>query len=614
MVSSTAPKKLTFNPGFNKNTTEYGAENYWVDGDKVRFRKGLPEKLGGFYKDIVYYCNNTSISNFTGVARKVHAWTDLQSNKLMAVGTHQKLEMLYGSQIYDVTPYREELSLEDAITTSVGSSEVTITDANPHNLLVGERVFVDSQETAVDGITLSGEYAVTEIVSTVAFKVDSGVEATGTTSLGGDTLEINYLLEFGKESNGALSGYGGGSYDTEGKSGGGYGDPRASDGGLFLRQWSLDNWGEDGIACVRGGKIYHWDATSGVAERYKAIAGAPEQNLIVLVTDPSRVLVAFGSEVYSTGLFDPLIIRWADQETLTEWAITSENLAGEYRLASGNKIVAVVQTKGEVLIFTDSTLYSMRYVGGTDVFSFDVVGKNISCISQNCVIDVNGIVYWFGVDGFYSYNGSVNELSTSLEDYVFDQDGEGRVNMEQKEKTYCGINKEYNEIVWLYPPHSSEENSRYIMFNYLEGLWYDGTFDRTVWIDKGVFDKPYAIDSSGYLYVHEVGKDADGSPMPSFIRSGDIDIEDGDYVLFVDKFIPDFKLIPNRNAALTLYLRKFPNETQQVKGPYSFNNNTKKVNVRARARQIAIEYSVSTLGADFKVGSPRFYFKQDGKR
>jgi hypothetical protein len=614
MTGSTLLKKVQFQPGFNKNTTDYSAENYWVEGDKVRFRNGRPEKIGGWVGETVEQANDDSVSTFTGTARDIHAWIDLDFLKYLVVGTHKKVELFYGNQIFNITPYREELTLTDAITTTSGETEVEIEDANPHNLSVGDYVNITDQASAVDGITLDGEYTVTEIVSTTVFKIDSGTSATGSTSGGGGDLDINYYLENGDESNGNLIGYGGGTYGTEGESGGGYDEIRDGVGGSYLRQWSFDNWGEDCVACVREGKLYHWDATNGVETNLQVITNAPEENLIVLVAQPSRFLCAFGSEVESTGTFDPLTIRWASQETLTTWTSTTENTAGEYRLPLGNYIVSVIQTKGEILIFTDSTVYSMRYIGGSDVFQFDILGNNVTSTSQHAGVDVNGIVYWMGTDSFYYYDGVVHNLPCSIEEDIFDQDGDNRLNFNQKEKTFCSTNKEFGEILWLYPSEASDEIDRYIIYNYKENLWYDGTLDRTVWLDRIIFSKPYSISSSGNLYIHEQGKDDDGSSMTAYLKSGDIDLEDGSNLMFIDRFIPDFKLVPNRNASLYLYLKKYLTDEATEKGPYSFNNETNKISLRAKARHVSIKYQVDALGADFEVGSPRFGLQPDSRR
>lgn len=613
MSGDTILKKIEIQPGYNKNTTDYGAENYYVDGDGVRFRNGKPEKQGGWVKDTVNQVTDASNSLFTGVARAIHDWVDLSFSKYFAVGTHKKVEVFNGGLIYDITPYREELTLNNAITTN-GTTSIKITDVN-HGLTVGDFVFVDSQQNPVDSITLSGEYTVTTVVDADNYTVTASSAASGSTSLSGGTLNINYLLQVGDQDNGNVTGYGGGTWDTEGAAGGGYDKPRAGVGGNFLRQWSLDNWGEDLIATMRNGKVYQWDATNGLGVRLQEITQAPDENLFSIVAQPSRHLMVFGTNQSVGGVFDPLNIRWASQETLTDWTITDTNTAGEYRLPLGNYIVTAIQTKSEILVLTDSTAYSVRHPSTNDIFQFDLIGDNTSAVSQHCGVDINGVVFWMGIDTFYMYDGVIHKLNSSLEEFIFDQDGEGRLNQEQKEKVFCSTNKEFNEVIWFYPSHNSTEIDRYVIYNYAEDTWYDGSvMKRTVWLDKSLFNRPYAIDETGKLFIHEQGKDDDGSPMTAYLVSGDLDIEDGQNLVFVDKFVPDFKLIPSRNAKLTLYLKKYPNSTASVKGPYQFNDSTEKVSVRARARQVSIKYEVDALGADFEVGSPRFAFQPDGGR
>lgn len=612
-MTGTTVKKIQFNVGLNKNSTLYNSENFWVDGDKVRFRNGRPEKIGGWVSETVEQFTDPTNTKFTGVSRDIHAWTDLSFNKYFASASHRKVEIFNGNQIYDITPYRQELVLDNAITTTNGSSVVNITHLN-HDLSAGDIVFVDNQESSVDGVILDGEYVVVDRIDVDNYTLDSGITATGSTSNSGGDLDINYLLEAGDQSNGNITGYGGGTWDTPGLSGGGYDRPRNGVGGAFLRQWSLDNWGEDLIACQRDGKIYQWDATNSLGSRLTQLANAPTENYFTLVAQPSRHLVAFGSQLASTGVFDPLVIRWASQETLTQWEILEGNTAGEYRLPLGNYIVGAVQTRGEILIFTDTSVYAMRFVGGNDVFQFEFLADNVTAVSQHCGTDVNGIVYWMGVDNFYMYDGVVRSLESSIEEFIFDQDGGGRLNFAQKEKVICRTNNEFNEIIWLYPTENSEEIDRYVLYNYVEGSWYDGSLERTVWLDRSIFSKPYAIDPNGTLYIHEEGKDDDGSAMLAFIESGDLDMDDGDKFMFMDKFIPDFRLVPNRSATLFLRFKRYPTSVGTLKGPYSFNNNTQKISLRGRGRHVSIKYEVNTIGADFEVGAPRFSIQADGER
>lgn len=614
-MTDTVLKAINIQPGIVKDVTEYQAEGRWVDCNHIRWRSGRPEKIGGFAREQVQQSTDAANQLFTGVSRATLTWSDLSFKKYLASGSHLKLELLNDGIIYDITPIRESPSLTDAISTTNTESEVQITDVN-HNLSVGDYIFVVSQATAVDGIDLDGEYVVTEVIDADNYKVDSGIAASGTTALAGGALSLQYLLEIGSQSNGNLTGWGGGTWGTEGQSGQGWNRPRNGIGGQNLRQWSLDNWGEDLVACVRQGKIYHWDATNGVTTRAQVLSNAPLQNLFILVAQPSRHLVAFGSEVFITGVFDPLVIRWADQETLNTWDIDVNNTAGEYRLPKGNYIVGAVQTRGEILVFTDTDVYSMRFVGGNEVFRFEHLGSNISTVSAHSFVDVNGIVMWQGLDNFYMYDGVVQSIPCSIEKFVFDQDGDGTLNFSQKEKVYCGVIKEFNEVIWLYPKKDSDECNFYIKYNYEEGVFDFGDFDRTTWIDRGVFDRPYAISASGRLYAHEVGKDADGAPFEAFIRSAYFDIDDGQQLMFVDRILPDIRLAPNRNVEITLFAKKYvhPTATSVQKGPFYFDDSMGKISCRIRGRQISIEYRVTATGADFEVGKVRIGFQPDGGR
>lgn len=609
---------IEFTPGINKNTTDYGSEKTWVDGDKVRWKSGKPEKIGGWVREVLEQDRDSSITTLTaGKVREAHSWVDLVSTKYLAMGGTEKVELFADGKVYNITPYREEKSLTDVIATTSGESEVSIYDVN-HGFTVGEYLYVDSQASAVDGITLSGEYVVTEVTDLDNFVIDSGTAATGSTSGGGGLLEINYYLENGDEDNGNLTGYSGGTWNTPGESGQGYNRPRDGVGGVNLRQWSFDNWGEDLIGCVREGKIYHWDATNGPGVNLQEITTAPSQNSFILIAQPSRYLVAFGSEVYGTSTFDPLVIRWADQESLIDWDIETGNTAGEYRLPKGNYIVGAVQTRSEILVFTDTDVYSMTYIGGTNVFQFEPMGTNSGLISQHGAVDINGIVIWMGVDSFYIYDGVISTLPATLDRAIFDEDGEDRLLFTQKEKTFGAIDKEFNEVVWFYPSEKGGgENDSYVAYNYLENSWYSGTMCRTVWVDKGVFAKPYAVcPETNNLYIQETGKDANGAPMEAWIQTGMFDIEDGTNLLFVDKVVPDIDMPVGQNIEITLYSKKYPHPTNTVvtKGPFSFNGVKGKISCRLRGRQMSIKISSNTNNGDFRVGKMRIAIQPDGGR
>lgn len=620
-MSDSILKAVTFSPGIMRNETAYMAEGGWVDCDWVRFRHGRPEKNGGWTGDNNTQVTDATNSNFTGVARDILSWTDLSLDKFLAVATHLKIELRKDDLIYDITPVRDNVTPTNVIDTTSGLSTVNITSTT-HNLAVGDYIFVNSQASPVDGITLSGSYIVTVVTDANNFTVDSGTTASGSTANGGGALDIDFLLESGSQSNGDLTGWSGGTWNTEGASGQGWNRPRSGVGGLNLRQVSLDTFGEDLLACVRNGKMYKWDATNGPTVRLQELStlvGAtqvPQENLFVLVSQPTRHVIAFGSEVLATGVFDPLIIRWADQESTVDWDVTDTNSAGEYRLPKGNTIIGAVQTRGEIVVFTDTDSYSMRYVGGIDVFQFEPLGTNVSSISQHGGVDVNGVIFWMGLDDFYMYDGVIQPIPSTINKFIFDQDGEGRINTDQKEKIFAGVNKDFHEVWWLYPSFDSVEIDRYVVYNYQEGLWYYGTLDRTVWMDKSIFDKPIALDEAGKLYSHEVGKDADGAPLPAFILSSYFDMEDGGNIMFVDRIIPDIRLPDNRSVKISVLTKKYPHPTAKIitKGPFSFDDGQDELRIRARGRQMALKYEVDATGSDFEIGKVRLGMQLDGGR
>jgi hypothetical protein len=664
-LSDTPLQSIVFRPGINQNVTEYLAEGGWVDGDKIRFNDGRAQKIGGWARQPARQNEDLNVSTFTGVPRDILAWTSLTSLQYLLVASNKKLELVLNNKIYDVTPTRIEKRLlapattdddsryreilTDAISTTSGLSTVEITDVEPHNLEVGDFVFVNSQQTAVDGILLSGTYQVTVLTDSFTFQIDSGIAATGTTALAGGQLYIDYLLECGLQSNSELTGYGGGTWNTPGASGQGYNRPRSGgEFGALMRQWTLDNWGEDFIACVSYGEIYHWDAsltgpqlrrsqtlenrlkdpTSDFYEpdpvlRQEKVDAIPTTNLFTLVALPSRIVIAFGSELAAgpnAGDFDPLIIRWSDIESLTDWRITETNSAGEFRLPKGNRIVAAYQTRNEIIISTDTELYSMTFVGGNDVFNFRPLGSNNGAAGVHSMIDVNGIVMFMGVDDFYMYDGTIRPIPNSLDDYIYDQDGEGRLDVNQKEKIFAGVNKKFHEVWWFYPKEgtdpTNEDINNYVVFNYLENVWYYGTLPRSVWVDRGTFSTPFSLGIDRTLYSHENGKDDDGAPMRAFIRSGYFDLGEGLDFMFVDRILPDLELPNSSTCKITIFTKRYPHPNARIitKGPYIFSDDDNKISMRARGRAMSIQYEVDGAGEDFEIGKVRVGIQPDGHR
>jgi hypothetical protein len=597
----------------------------------------------------------TSGSSTLTITHNTHGRTIGEFIKVLSADTVDDINLDDTTSGIDIT-----LST-DPITTN-GTATVSISHTS-HGLLVGNKIYVLSADP-VDDIDISknsssdadyAEYTVASVTDANNYTFVAANGASGSSTGGGSTVKVRYPAKYsedfevlstptantytikaknnitlGESEATGSSGPTGNLSVTYGASG--WNRPRAGVGGLNLRQWSLDNWGEDALACLRDGEMYFWDATNGVTTRMDdltdlaeaATAGSgkfvPVDNKFMLVAQPSRFVVAFGSDIFDpaglTWVQDPLIIRWAEQETYLNWEITDTNTAGEYRLPKGNQIIGAVQTRGEIVVFTDTDVYSMTFVGGTDIFQFEHLGSNVSSISQHSAVDVNGLVMWMGLDDFYIYDGTIRPIESTLDEAIFDQDGAYKLNNSQKEKVYAGVNKEFHEVWWFYPDNGNTENSRYVVYNYLEKTWYDGTLDRTAWIDRSIFDYAYSLDASGILYSHENGKDDDGAPLTAFLTTSYFDIEDGQNIMYIDRVLPDIKLPDNRSIDISILTKMYPHPTASIttKGPYSFDNTQNKISLRARGRQAAIKYEVNATGGDFEVGKVRLGVQPDGGR
>lgn len=602
------PIPLEIVPGINKDITEYAAEGAWVSCDHMRFRDDKAEKIGGWVHEQTFQYTNTSITTFHGIARDIQIWTDLNQNKYIALAGTQKLELLSGGLYYDITPIVTTVTVNNKINTSIGSSQV-IVSITGHNGLVGDYVIFASVGATVGGnVYLSGEYTITTVPSTDAFGVSVAVCAAATSTGAGGNLQTSFLLPTGIQSNGGLVGWGAG---TWGSGGWGVG---VTGGTAFLSQWSLDTYGQDLLACRRGGYLYRWSASAGPLVRAAIVTAAPTINNIVMVDNPTKHVLSFGC-TDTTGAYDPLLVRWSDQDNINDWTPTVSNAAGEYPLQGGNQIVAAQPTKRGTLILTDDVIHVMSFTGDESTFAFEQIAQGAGAVSQHCAVDVNGTVYWMGLGSFYKYDGQVKPKSSTLDKYLFRADSEGSVNQEQKEKTFTGTNSAFNEIIWLYPSRDSLEIDRYVIHNYVDDLWYIGTMDRTVWADIGVFSKPYAANTTGILMIHEEGFNDDADPLLAYLESAWFDIEDGEQLLFMDRFIPDIRRLNGKNLSLTLQVKKYPESVETVtKGPYIITNTTDKISFRARGRQAKIILEQEVTDGSFELGKNRVNIQPDGKR
>lgn len=583
---------LQFRPGLFEDLTDYAAEGGWIRSNLVRFRDGLPEPVGGWTRFID--------DPLRGVARAMHAWTDLQGNRLLAIGTTHKLYVLYGSRAYDITPYRSAGTLSGAFATTSGSSVVTVTHA-AHGVQVGDELHY-SGASAVGGITISGSYSATGIVDADAYTISHSATATST-AIGGGTVGYQYEIAPGNVSAAAGRGWGVGFYGKET-----WGTPRTSAAvTIHLRTWSLDNWGEDLIACPRSGDLYIWDRSSGLDDnRATRIANSPSNTLAVVVSADDRHIIAVGADG------EKLKVQWPNQETLTSWALSVDSTAGSRRLMHGSEIIAVLRTRGEILIWTEAALYSLVYTGAIDyAFTLRRVGEGVPPIGPRAVIDHGGSVYWMSRRAFYRYDGAVTMLPCPMLKTVFDQ-----FMPTQGHKVIAGLNRAFGEVMFFYPTMGSGgENDRYVVFNFIEGVWYGGSLARTAWIDTDVYERPVAVSPDGWVLLHEIAHvDENGAKLNDWLESGDIDIADGEDVMFVRRLVPDFKLSQGGAVEISLKMRKFPGAQQVQSGPYMITSTTTQRFIRVRGRQASVRVSSSASGTHWRLGKMRFDAVPDGEQ
>ena len=637
-------QKLNFKPGFNKQATESGAESQWVDGDFVRFRYGLPEKIGGWSQ--LTNSNNT----LPGVARAQHAFTSIAGEKYVAIGTSQGLFLYYEGEFFDITPLATAIT-GCTFTVTSGSPTVTVNKTS-HGLLDGRYITF----TAVTVPTSSG-YAIAdftgntfEVLNKTAntFEITMPTNSAGASTATGSATVNPYEI-VGPTFQTAGLGWG---TSTWGSSTWGTASATSNvilDPGL----WSLDNFGQILIATIHNGKTFTWNpgAATPRANRATVMSGAPTKTRLTQVSDKDRHVFHFGTEttIGDTSTFDPMFIRFSDQENFNEYQPTSINTAGTFRLDKGNEIIGAVSGKDYTLVLTDTSAYVIQYVGPPFTFSVRQVGTNCGLIGQNALSYSNGFVFWMsGEGGFFRYDGTVKTIPCLVEDFVFTTDGNNLgVNYNSSQLVYCEHNTLYNEINWFYPQANSEQSNRCVVYNYAEEVWTTSSLDRSSYIDQGVYDLPYATDydktalpnfpiqgittkyGASIYYEHEKGTDQVNSSgttsIDAFILSGDFEITnnnniadltgDGEYMMSVKRFIPDYRYLSG-NSKVTLFLNNYPSETavSSSLGPFTISTTTDKIDTRARARFVAIQIANDAVGETWRYGTLRLDAKPDGRR
>jgi len=644
-------QKLQLRPGVNRESTTLANEGTWFEMDKVRFRSGYPEKLGGWVKDTGTTPSTLQppAGSYWGVARSLWNWVTLSGANLMGIGTNLKyyIQDSSGGSFYDVTPLRDVNTVaSNAFTTVNGSTTVIINDAG-HGAQGGDFVTISGVAGAVNGIpaaALNREFRITYIdSSTYSIVVSSPATSSGTTG----AATFSYQISVGGEIFTVGTGWGAGGWggNTAGTlTGWGLPAPAGIGVGIQLRLWSQDNYGQDLILNPRGGGLYLWkvNPSPSVYDRavllsptspspYTTDTGCPTVANAVAISDASRFTIAFGCNDYGSAVLDPLLIRWSDQENYALWSPAITNQAGSYRLSTGSSIVAHQQTRQEILVFTDAAVYSMQYLGPPFVWGFQILGDNISIAGPNVTATASNVVYWMGYDKFYMYSGRVEPLYCPLRQYIF-----GDINLQQQYQFFAGTNEGFNEVWWFYCSANSTVIDRYVIYNHLEKIWSYGNLARTAWLDTPLRDSPTAAGYNGQLIYHETGVD-DGttnppSPIVSFCQSADVNIGDGHNYGFAWRMIPDvtFDGSTVNNPAVTMTLRPRQNpgsnyapaasptvtSTQNYQGQrnYTVQQFTEIVYVRVRGRQMAFRIRSDGLGVQWQLGVPSLDIRPDGRR
>ena len=624
--------KVQFKGGVVKEGTALTAKGGWFDANLVRFRKGLPEKIGGWAKE--------TTETFKSTCRALHAWVNLDATKYLGLGTTWKYYIQEGSGFNDVTPIRKTSTNSITFAATNGSSTLTVTDSS-HGAMVNDFVTISGAVSLGGLVTanvLNQEYQIvttpTANTYTITAKDTDGDTVTANASdsgNGGSGVDGSYQINVGLDVYVAASGWGANTWGE-----GTFGSVSALSASNQLRIWTHDNFGEDLVMNVRAGGIYYWDQSEGTDDRAVALSAlsganlAPTLGLQVIVSDIDRHVLVLGADPLNgggtarTGSLDPMFIAWCDQENITEWEPKSINTAGSARLSAGSSIIGGIRARQEILVWTDTSLYSMKFIGQPFIFSTNLVNEGVGLIGPKAMVNSPVGVFWMDKKGMYLYGGSVKPIPCDVHDYVF-----GDINEGQAYKIHGFLNKRFNEVGWYYPSGSSDEIDRYVSYNYGEGVWSIGQMNRTAWLDEGLEAYPraaYTTSDVGYLYQQETGNDADGSAMTNvYIESGDFDIgEAGEDIQSVSRIIPDIKFTGSNSSSLlncVLKTRNYPGDSLTTKSTSNISSTTQKLNVRGRARQVVLRFESDddnidtyTLGLGFRIGATRLGTKPDGKR
>ena len=641
-------QKLQFRPGVNREGTSLSNEGGWYDCDKVRFRSGYPEKIGGWAA--------LSYTTFLGFCRSMWNWITLKQYNLLGVGTNLKFYVENGGTYYDITPIREtnlNSTTFAAVTTAPFSSTITVTDSSANSLQVGDFVTFSNAVSLGGNITaaiLNQEYQIAGIISGTVYTIEaravSDIASPGAAVLsnasdvgnGGSATDSAYQIQTGFDAFTISTGWGAGPWSRSS-----WGSGYTTGFGEQLRLWSQTNFGEDLLFSPRGSALYLWQPGSGALPAFSTrgtlVSGTDVPALInqIMVSDSTRIVIAFGCNdygAYGTTSQDPLLIRWTAQESYTNWTPDATNQAGSYRLSHGSEIIGALQTRQEIVVWTDAAIYSMQYLGPPYVWGFTLLADNISIASPNAMATASGVVYWMGIDKFYVYSGRVETLPCAVRTYVYEN-----INRDQFAQCFAGSNEGFSEIWWFYCSADSDTINRYVIFNYLDRVWYYGTLERTAWLDSPLRPYPQAATAGNIIVYHEALVDNGETNPPSaidcYIQSSDFDIEDGHNYGFVWRMIPDITFngsntAPPENPRVNFTMRPKQNpgapynvapsplvrsaQNYGTQNVYNVQEFTQIIYTRVRGRQLAFRIESDTLGTQWQLGTPRMDVRPDGRR
>jgi len=607
--------KFEFQQGFHRETTPYAEGQRWFDGNYVRFRAGRPENMRG-------YETRALGTTFDGSARDLLTWSDSDSKKRAIFGTPDKLYAHEGDQLYDITPITTAVTLSNVFGTSSGSTRVCCSDA-AHGRVVGDYVFFTSS-AAFNAVSLQGNtYPVISVESANVFTISVTGAADATESDTG-AATFNYYIPTGNSVAAAGLGYGAARYQATvcASQTRAWNQPASagSSGIVFdITQWSLDNWGEDVVANRKGSNIFYFDSDASVLPtRATSVTTSPIQSNSIIVSPNDRHLVCLGTNQYAvdatvSGTFNPMLVRWSDQDDRTNWVPSVSSTAGEVVLTDGTEIVGAVRSKTAINIWTDNSLWLMEFAGPPFTFRFTQAGTNCGMVGQHAAVDFGGITYWMGYDNFHRFTGQVEDVPCTVRRYIFDD-----INRDYYNKVFAGINSEFNEIIWLYASGDKTECDKYVIYNPVDDYWIYGEMIFTTFADKEVFGNTITtgVTAAGNNIYNNEPIDVftgSGETITSFVESGDFDIEDGNAIMFMNRIIPDYDLSGGK-IKMKFTTKQYPESTESITKEFDITNTTDKVNFRSRGRQAKVRVSCDSNNASWRWGSIRLGIQGDGAR